>query len=118
MYNTLYRGRNSTSTAQHVQLVKELYLYRTTDFYKLEVSRLDSRLSVFVIIFVHPNFIITSLYVKRAIHFTLGRFEMAGCLIVLLIGEYISWYIYKMYRTRKVSHAGVTVFYTTVHLPN
>ena len=40
------------TTAQHVQLVTELYLYNSTDFNKLEVSRLDSTLSVFVFIFV------------------------------------------------------------------
>ena len=51
MYNTLHRGQNST--VRNVQLVTELYLI----FNKLEVSRLDSRLSVFVIFFVHPNFI-------------------------------------------------------------
>ena len=40
LYNTLHRGHNSTtSTARHVQLVTEQI------FNKLEVSRLDSRLS-------------------------------------------------------------------------
>ena len=38
----------SPSTARYVQLVTELV--QTTDFSKLEVSRLDSTLSVFVII--------------------------------------------------------------------
>ena len=48
--NTLHRGQNSTS-AQHVQLVTELVqMYRLRIFNKLEVSRLDSTLSVFVII--------------------------------------------------------------------
>ena len=46
LYNTLHRGQNST--ARHVQLVTELHLI----FNKLEVSRLHSTLSVFVIIFV------------------------------------------------------------------
>ena len=40
----------STSTARHVQLVTELYLYRLRIFNKIEVSRLDSTLSVLVII--------------------------------------------------------------------
>ena len=40
----------SPSTAQLVQLVTELYLYRLQIFNKLEVSRLDSTLSLFVII--------------------------------------------------------------------
>ena len=44
--NTLHRGKNSISTARHVQLVPEQI------FNKLEVGRLDSRLSVFIIIFV------------------------------------------------------------------
>ena len=43
-------GHNSTSAAQHVQLVTELYLYRLRIFNKIEISRLDSTLSVFVII--------------------------------------------------------------------
>ena len=47
--NRLHRGHNTT-TALHVQLVTELYLYRLQIFNKLEVSRLDSTLSVFVII--------------------------------------------------------------------
>ena len=34
--NTLHRGHNSTS-AQHVQLVTELYLYRLRIFNKIEV---------------------------------------------------------------------------------
>ena len=38
------------TTALHVQLVTELYLYRLRIFNKIEVSRLDSTLSVFVII--------------------------------------------------------------------
>ena len=42
----------SPSTAQHVQLVTELYLYRLHIFNKIEASRLDSTLSLFVIIFV------------------------------------------------------------------
>ena len=52
--NTLHRGHNSTrtTTALHVQLVTELYLYRLHLFNKIEVSRLDSTLSVFIIIFV------------------------------------------------------------------
>ena len=40
----------SPSTARHVQLVTELYLYRLRIFNKIEVSRLDSTLSLFVII--------------------------------------------------------------------
>ena len=40
----------SRCPAQHVQLVTELYLYRLHIFNKIEVSRLDSTLSVFVII--------------------------------------------------------------------
>ena len=40
----------SRCPAQHVQLVTELYLYRLRIFNKIEVSRLDSTLSVFVII--------------------------------------------------------------------
>ena len=49
--HTLHRCNNSTrSTARHVQLVTELYLYRLCIFNKIEVSRLDSTLSVFVII--------------------------------------------------------------------
>ena len=40
------------TTALHVQLVTELYLYRLRIFNKIEVSRLDSTLSLFVIIFV------------------------------------------------------------------
>ena len=40
----------SPSTARYVQLVTELYLYRLRIFNKIEVSRLDSTLSVFVII--------------------------------------------------------------------
>ena len=40
-YNTLHRGQNSTS-AQHVQLVTEFYLYRLRIFNKIEVGRLDS----------------------------------------------------------------------------
>ena len=40
----------SRSPARHVQLVTELYLYRLCIFNKIEVSRLDSRLSSFVII--------------------------------------------------------------------
>ena len=46
--NRLHRGHNSTS-ALHVQLVTELYLYRLQIYNKLEVSRLDSTLSVFII---------------------------------------------------------------------
>ena len=38
------------TTALHVQLVTELYLYRLHIFNKIEISRLDSTLSVFVII--------------------------------------------------------------------
>ena len=40
----------SPSTARHVQLVTELYLYRLHIFNQIEVSRLDSTLSLFVII--------------------------------------------------------------------
>ena len=40
----------SPSTARYVQLITELYLYRLRIFNKIEVSRLDSTLSVFVII--------------------------------------------------------------------
>ena len=53
--NTHHRGHNSTS-AQHVQLVTELYLYRLRIFNKIEVSRLDSTLSLFVII--HTSYFI------------------------------------------------------------
>ena len=38
------------TTALHVQLVTELYLYRLHIFNKIEISRLDSTLSVFIII--------------------------------------------------------------------
>ena len=51
-HNTLQRGKNSTrSPAQHVQPVTELCLYNR--FLINRSCRLDSRLSVFVIIFVH-----------------------------------------------------------------
>ena len=36
-----------------MQLVTELYLYNSTYFNRIEVSRLDSTLSVFIIIFIH-----------------------------------------------------------------
>ena len=40
----------SPSAARHVQLVTELCLYRLRIFNKIEIGRLDSTLSVFVII--------------------------------------------------------------------
>ena len=40
------------TTALHLQLVTELYLDRLHIFNKIEVSRLDSTLSLFIIIFI------------------------------------------------------------------
>ena len=62
-YRRLHREHNSTrsTTALHVQLVTELYLYRLHIFNKIEVSRLDSTLSiVHYHFFVHTNLIMVS----------------------------------------------------------
>ena len=49
------------TTALHVQLVTELYLYRLHIFDKIEVSRLDSTLSIVRHhLFVYTNFIMVS----------------------------------------------------------
>ena len=49
--STHHRAHNSTrSTASHVQLITELYLYKLRIFNKIEVSRLDS--TFFIIIFI------------------------------------------------------------------
>ena len=47
LYNTLHRGKNYSSTCA---TCNRTLLTCTTDFNKLEVSRLDSTLSVFVVI--------------------------------------------------------------------
>ena len=61
-----------------VQLVTEFYLYRLRIFNKIEVSRLDSTLSVFVII--RTTYFINDIMhkLKKIIVFPLGLEEFVG----------------------------------------